>query len=132
MATYKLNRYVFSVFKEYKEVRHYQYTKELTKGDLITSTINISKNRKFNKSIGVLYWLRLRQNNKWSKPITGLRKTQNSMVYYGDIPKIIYKTYIPQHLLIFRFKKEGTQLIVEVFKNYYPKTDKELDYYLNQ
>ena len=131
MAT-QPKRYVYNIYKVYKEVRHYQCTKELNKDELITSTINISKNRKFNNSIGVLYWLKIRKNKKWSKLITGLKTTSDPLVYFGDIPKITNNSFIPQHFIIFRFKKEGIQLIIEVFKNYYPKTDKELHYYLNQ
>ena len=81
-----VQKYVFNVSKEFKQVRHYQSEKELVKNDLLTSTINISKNRMFNKSKDARYFLKIRNGKNRSKTITsGLLTTGNNLVYYGDI-----------------------------------------------
>jgi len=126
MAIIKPEKHVFKAFKSFKEVRHYQSVKELKNGNIITSKINISKDRKFNNSKGILYWLKFRLPTKWSKEITGLKVTKKPLLFYGDIPTTKNGIYKPTHLLIFRFNAGGTILKIDLYKDSYPKNDIEL------
>ncbi len=127
-----VQKHVFNVTKEFKQVRHYQSEKEL-ENDLLTSTINISKNRMFNNSKGAMYFLRIRNGKRWSKTTTsGLLTTPNKSLYYGDIPKKINGVYKKTHLLIFKFAPGGKQISIYVYKNYYPSNNKELQNILSK
>jgi hypothetical protein len=126
MATQQPTQHIFKAVKCFKQVRHYQSEKELN-NDLLTSSINIGKDREFNKSKNVSYWLKLREPKKWGKNITGLKKTKNPYVYFGDIPTIKNGVHKPAHLLVFVFNKTGTKLKIHLYKNYYPSNKNELN-----
>lgn len=122
-----VQKYVFNVTKEFKQVRHYQSEKEL-ENDLLTSTINISKNRMFNNSKDARYFLRIRNGKKWSKTTTsGLLTTSKNLLFYGDIAIKTNGVYKKTHLLIFKFAPKGTVINIHVYKNYYPKNNHELN-----
>lgn len=121
-----VQKYVFNVSKEFKQVRHYQSEKEL-ENDLLTSTINIAKNRMFNNSKDARYFLKIRNGKSWSKTTTsGLLETNKSLLYYGDIAIHTNGVFKKTHLLIFKFNRGGTILNIDVFKNYYPRNNSEL------
>ena len=116
-------RHHFEVCKTFKEVRHYQLT-EVENGDnQLSEIINISKDRHFSNAKGLLYWLKLRVNDKFTKPLTGLKKTNYSQIFFGDIAKRTNAGYIPTHLLIFRFLEGDKVLIIDYYPNYYPKSE---------
>lgn len=122
-----VQKYVYIVSKEFKQVRHYNCINNPTDLTLITSTVNISKNRKYNNSKGASYFLKTRKGNKWSDKITsGLLRTVNPLIYYGDIPTITNNIHKKTHLLIFVFNRGGTELTIYLYKNYYPNTKREL------
>jgi len=122
-----VQNYVFNVTKQFKQVRHYQSEKELAETNLLTSTINISKNRMFNNSKDARYFLKIRNGKHWSKTTTsGLLATNKSLLYYGDIAKNVNGIFKKTHLLIFRFNRGGTQLKIDVYKNYYPSNTNKL------
>lgn len=106
------------IFKEinqgkFKCTKHYNLVEVRNGKSLVSSMVNISKNRNFAKSCPE-YWLKIRDNNKWSKNITGLFKTKSKLTYHGDIN-------FKQDLIIFRFSSGGTHLVIFYFKNYYTK-----------
>lgn len=123
---------VYNASKIFKEVRHYKSEKPITETNLLTEKINISKDRKFNNSINVSYWLKIRCKNKWSNAITGLKDTHIPLVYYGDIATISNGKKIPKHLLIFHFTPGGNSVTIYLFENYYPFNTQELNQILNR
>lgn len=122
-----VQKYDYIVLKQFKQVNHYRCINNPTDLTLITSTVNISKNRRFNNSKDALYFLKTRIGNKWSdKIVSGLIKTSNPLVYYGDIPVMVNNTYKKTHLLIFVFNSGGSELTIYLYKNYYPRTKQNL------
>ena len=132
MATQTPAQYNFKAVKCFKQVRHYQSEKKLTATDLLTTTINISKDREFNNSRGVSYWLKIRDVKKWSKAVTGLKRTSNQLLYYGDIATSKNGVHKPTHLLIFKFTPGGKELLVFLYKHFYPKNNTELQSILSK
>lgn len=127
-----VQKYVFNVSKKFKQVRHYQSEKEL-ENDLLTSVINISKNRMFNNSKDARYFLRIRNGRHWSKTTTsGLLITSNKLLYYGDLAIKTNGVFKKTHLLIFKFNRRGTILKIDIYKNYYPSNKKELQNILSK
>ena len=122
-----VQKYVYAVSKQFKQVRHYNCINKPTDLTLLTSSINISKNRRFNNSKDASYFLKIRKGNKWNSNVTsGLIRTHKPLIYYGDIPIILNNVYKKTHLLIFIFNNGGTELTIHLFKNYYPNSKKEL------
>ncbi len=121
MAT-QHKKYVFRVLKRFGTTRHYQSEIELNPNDLLTSKINISIDRGFSNAKNIMYWLKLRKVNKWGGQLTGLKITSNKRLYYGDIPKRNGK---PKHLLIFIFKNGDEEVLIHLYKDFYPNS-KEL------
>ena len=107
---------IIHYFKEvnpgkYRSVKHFQLDQVKNGKSLLTNKINISKDRKFAKSAPD-YWLKVREGNKWSKPITGLFKTKKRDVYHGDSQ---YK----KDLIIAQFADQDSKVIVYYYKNFY-------------
>ena len=126
MAKHNPIKIVYNECKRFKQVRHYQSEKKL-ENDLLASTINISKNRMFNNSKDAMYFLRIRNGKRWSKKITsGLLTTSKSLLFYGDIAKNVNGVFKKIHFLIFQFTPNGEQISIYVYKNYFPKNNKEL------
>lgn len=105
--------HVFKEFNEdkYKSVRHYQLQKISEGTTLLSNQINLSLNRNFAQSTPE-YWLKIRQDNKWSKCITGLFKTSISDVYKGDVNK-------KKNLLLFRLSFNEKTLTAYYFLDYH-------------
>lgn len=105
------------VFKEinvgkFKSVKHY----ELVESDnisLLSNQINISIDRNYAQSMPV-YWLKIKENNKWSSCITGLFKTCESNIFKGDVNN-------KKHLLLFKFSNLSDTLTVYYYQNYFTK-----------
>lgn len=132
MTKQKPIKIVYNVSKTFKEVRHYKSVEPILNTNLLTSEINISKDRKFNNSRGVSYWIKIRHPKKWSKVISGLKSTKRPMLYYGDIPTVLNGRKIPKHLLVFRFVKVENSLTIYLYENYYPTTERELQIILSK
>ena len=132
MAKHNPIKTVFKEVKRFKQVRHYQSENKAIQTNLLTSLINISKDREFNNSKGVLYWLKIREVKKWSSNITGLKRTKNNFVFFGDIPTKRNGIFKPTHLLIFVFNHQGTAVNIYLFNNYYPLNKRELQNVLSK
>lgn len=99
---------------KYKTTKWYQLVQTDTKKPKLSSLIKISKDQQFAKS-SPLYWLELHDGKRFIKPrATGLFKTSNGLIYYGDIDN-------RTHSLLFRFTKNGNSLIIKYFEYYYTK-----------
>ena len=119
-------RHYFDVCKTLKEVRHYQLTEVENGTNQLSEKINISKDRHYSNAQGVNYWLKLRVQDKFTKPITGLKVSRFNQLFYGDIAKRTNGSYIPTHLLVFRFIDGDKRLVIDYYPNYYPKSDNAL------
>lgn len=107
---------VIHVFNEvnlgkYKTTKHYELSQCINGKTLLSSKLNISKDRKFAKSMPD-YWAKIKPRNKWSKNITGLFKTDVPMIYHGDYD---YK----KHLLLFHFTDKAEIVVVYFYVNYF-------------
>lgn len=81
----------------------------------------------FNNSKDARYFLKIRNGKHWSKTTTsGLLTTHKNLLYYGDIAKNVNGVFKKTHLLIFKFNRVGTQLKIDVYKNFYPRNSTEL------
>lgn len=118
MAT-QLNTPIVHVYKEvnngkYLTTKHYELVNVLGGTKLLSHRLNLSKNRNFALSTPE-YWLKERQGNKWAKYcLTGLFKTKNPKVFYGDTSK-------KKNLLLFKFDKSKNELKIYYFNNFYTK-----------
>ena len=106
---------VIHVYKEvnvgkYKSVKHYEL-QECNDTPIFSTLINISKNQNCAQSMPV-YWLKIREGNKWTKYITGLFKTCYKSIFKGD-------TQRKKNLVIFKFSRDTRTLTIEFFKDYY-------------
>ncbi len=109
----EFNRHLFTVSKVLETVLHYeQHPGNLN--NLLTEKIKFSKDRGYSQASGVLYWLHLREAKKWGRQLTGLRPAKEN-IYYGDMLINGRKS-----LLIFQFEAENGNLIIDVFRGFYP------------
>lgn len=114
MATQKPQpiTYVYKEINEgkYKGVKHYELIESKTT-PIFSNLLNLSKDRNCAQSMPV-YWLRIRQGNKWSNCITGLFKTGYKYIYKGD-------TQRKKNLVVFKFSDNESTLTLKYFKGYY-------------
>ena len=106
------------IFKEinigkYTSVKHYELVSHNGIQNNLSTLLNISKNRNFANSIPD-YWLKIKQDKKWSKYLTGLFKTSSQNIFKGDLDK-------RKHLLLFKFSNDADTLTVCYFEDYYTR-----------
>jgi hypothetical protein len=112
----KVPKPIIHVFKEfnegkYKGVKHYELQEVSNGNTLLSNQIHLSLNRKFAKSMPE-YWLKIRQGKKWSKCITGVFKTNDETIYFGDVD-------LKKHLLLFKLSLNARTLKVYYFLDYH-------------
>ncbi|WP_242133377.1 hypothetical protein [Aestuariivivens marinum] len=114
MATVKPITHVYKEINvgKYKSVKHYELI-ECNGTQVFSKLINISKNQNCAQSTPI-YWLRIREKNKWTNYVTGLFKTCFPSIYKGD-------TQRKKNLVIFKFSRDESSLIIDFFKGYYTK-----------
>lgn len=106
-------RHQYIATKSLASVLHFEMSSQSSKIQL-TDQLKLSKDRGYSQASGVLYWLHLREETKWSRPMTGLRPVGNN-TYYGDI-KIKGK----KSLLVFQLDSNEKHLVIDVFRGFYP------------
>ncbi|OQD44030.1 hypothetical protein BUL40_00290 [Croceivirga radicis] len=94
----------------FKSTRHYDLQKGLP---ILSDKLNISLNQNCSKA-NYTYSLKIRDNNKWSKQITGLFPTYDANIFFGD-------TEGKKNLIIFRFLENGYKLKVYFFREFYTR-----------
>ncbi len=109
----EFHRHLFTVSKVLETVLHYEQQPG-NLNNLLTEKIKFSKDRGYSQASGVLYWLHLRDKTKWGRQLTGLRPTKEN-IFYGDM-RINGK----KSLLIFQFDHDKGNLIIDVFRGFYP------------
>ncbi len=98
---------------KHRTVRHFNPVKGKTSKGIFSNLINISNNRAYAKS-NPKYWIKCREGNKWSRPVTGLFKTKYSNVFFGDLD---HKT----SLLIMKFDNDDSTITAYLYQNYYTR-----------
>ncbi|WP_372752526.1 hypothetical protein [Labilibaculum sp.] len=84
---------------------------------VLTDLIRIEQFRKFSNGKGFDEYLRLRDTTNWAKceQVTGLKKTNNPNVFFGDRMHLGKK-----NLIVFKFSKDKEYLLIDYYKGYYP------------
>ena len=112
--------YVYSEIErdKYRYVKHYILESVVNGESIFSNKIKIEKygNKGHNKPD---YCLKIRENGKCGRRITGLFETNVRLLYNGD-----YKP--SQSLMLFHFHKEDRKLIIYFFKNFFPRNLKEV------
>ena len=103
---------------KYNSVKHYELSKVDNGKPQLSTTINIQKDRKFAMCFPD-YWLKIRYEKKWSKPITGLFKSQYPFLFKGDID-------FKKHLVIVKINDAESKVVVYYFPNFYLRDAEEL------
>ncbi len=137
MATQNPQKHNFTAinYGKFKEVTHYEQTNFETENSHLAYFANISRNREFNNSKNVAFWYKSKELNgkKWGNCITGLKRTSNRNIYFGDIAQVVFNRHVPTHLLIFIFSNEFRNLQILTFKDFYPKdTTVFIENYISQ
>ena len=105
------------IFKEfnvgkYRSVKHFELLEIKNGNNLLTTKINLSKDRGFAKS-NPDYWVKIWKGNKWSeKTLTGLFKTKTPNVFFGYKGK-------KEHLILFKFSNDSITITVYYFENFF-------------
>lgn len=85
-----------------------------TPKSILTDKIKLSKDRAYSNASGQEYWLHLRELTRWGRQLTGLRPIGDCL-FYGDI-----KIEDRKSLLIFQFRGDKSQVVIDVFRGFYP------------
>lgn len=110
---------------KYKTTQHFDLIEIRNGKNHISEKINISINRNCALSMP-LFWLKVHNGKKWITPfLTGLFKTKNPNVYYGDTNK-------RTHLLLFVFSDNRQDLKIYFFQNYYTKNLNNLERFITE
>lgn len=96
---------------KFSSVKHFELYKVENGTSLLSEKINLSNDRQCARS-SPDYWLKIREDSKWSKPVTGLFKTSIENIYYGDCN-------FKRHLIILKFSTDKSRLTVYFFRNFY-------------
>ena len=123
----QLVRHIYKVERAKKVYTVYQLEPS-TQTPQLTDLIRIEQFRKFSKGTGFDDYLRLKNTTNWAKSemVTGLKKTNNSNLFFGDRMHLGRK-----NLIIFKFSKNREALLVDYYKGYYP-TKGDLNAILNK
>ncbi|MCB7482466.1 hypothetical protein [Christiangramia sediminis] len=118
MATQYIPTPVIHTYKEinagkYASVKHYELDEVFNGKSLLSEKINIQKDRKYARSMPD-YWLKIRNGNKWSKPLTGFFPTDYEGIYFGDV-------YYKKHLVLAEFLSNGKEVKIYYYQNYYTR-----------
>lgn len=108
-------RHYFKVQKIVKSYTVFEFDNSKPIINLLTDEIRIEQFRHLSNGKGFKEYLRIKNESSWnkSKCITGLKVTTDSNIYYGDMNN---KT----SLLIFQFSNDRQNLILDIYRGYYP------------
>lgn len=109
-------RHIYKVERAKKVYTVYQL-EPTTQTPVLTDLIRIEDYRKFSNGKGFDKYLRLRDTTSWatSEQVTGLKKTNNPDVFFGDRMHDGKK-----NLIVFKFSKDKEYLLIDYYKGYYP------------
>lgn len=113
---------------EYRAVKfnkcdiQYEITSALPEGTYLTERVKIEKFQGFSKAQNLWEYFRLRGATSWKagEQVTGLWKTENPLIHFGD-----RKTKKGKSLVVFVRSQNHERLIVYTFKEgFYPSRSK--------
>ena len=109
-------RHIYKVERAKKVYTVYQLDQP-TQVKVLTNLIRIEQFRKFSKGTGFDHYLRLKNTTNWatSEKVTGLKKTNNSNLFFGDRMHLGKK-----NLIVFKFSNDKQSLLIDYYKGYYP------------
>lgn len=92
--------------------------------EIYTSAIRIEKQRGYNSSKDIHYWLVIKDKDVWSHctRLTGLRSIKKMRAYYGDQkePFASGPKGKPKSLIVLQFAEDHKTLVVDYFPMFYP------------
>lgn len=113
-------RHSYKVTNELKSYTVFELAE--VNNNLLTEVIRIEKFYGKSNATNINDYLRLRTSTSWDKSekITGLRPTENNLLFYGDWLKSDKSDTPKKTLLIFLFSKDRKNLFIDVYRGFYP------------
>ena len=114
----KVKEFRFHIHKTNKQDTIYQGLETNPRDSFITDFVKVERFQGYSNAYNLGLYFRIKDASSWakSKKITGLWKTQNEKVFFGDIKEDNVKT-----LLLFEIDPETNNLrVFEFEKGFYP------------
>ena len=115
-------RHSYKVTNELKSYTVFELVEVAGNTNFLTDLIRIEKFNGKSNATNIKDYLRLRTATSWDKSqkITGLRPTENELLFYGDWLKVNESNTLKRNLLIFLFSKDLKNLFIDVYRGFYP------------
>lgn len=115
-------RHSYKVTNELKSYTVFELVEVAGNTNFLTDLIRIEKFNGKSNATNIKDYLRLRTATSWDKSqkITGLRPTENDLLFYGDWLKVNESNAPKKTLLIFLFSKDRKNLFIDVYTGFYP------------
>lgn len=115
-------RHSYKVTNELKSYTVFELVEVAGNTNFLTDLIRIEKFNGKSNATNIKDYLRLRTATSWDKSqkITGLRPTENDLLFYGDYLKLNESNTPKKVLLIFLFSKDRKNLFIDFYKGFYP------------
>ena len=115
-------RHSYKVTNELKSYTVFELVEVAGNTNFLTDLIRIEKFNGKSNATNIKDYLRLRTATSWDKSqkITGLRPTENDLLFYGDWLKVNESNAPKKTLLIFLFSKDRKNLFRDVYRGFYP------------
>lgn len=115
-------RHSYKVTNELKSYTVFELVEVEGNNNLLTDLIRIEKFNGKSNATNIKDYLRLRTATSWDKSqkITGLRPTENDLLFYGDYLKLDESNAPKKTLLIFLFSEDRKNLFIDVYRGFYP------------
>ena len=115
-------RHSYKVTNELKSYTVFELVEVAGNTNFLTDLIRIEKFNGKSNATNIKDYLRLRTATSWDKSqkITGLRPTENDLLFYGDYLKLDESNAPKKTLLIFLFSEDRKNLFIDVYRGFYP------------
>ena len=115
-------RHSYKVTNELKSYTVFELVEVAGNTNFLTDLIRIEKFNGKSNATNIKDYLRLRTATSWDKSqkITGLRPSENDLLFYGDWLKVNESNAPKKTLLIFLFSKDRKNLFIDVYTGFYP------------
>lgn len=115
-------RHSYKVANELKNYTVFELVEVAGNAKFLTDLIRIEKFNGKSNATNIKDYLRLRTATSWDKSqkITGLRPTENDLLFYGDYLKLDESNAPKKTLLIFLFSEDRKNLFIDVYRGFYP------------
>ncbi len=120
--------HLYNLAFEGKTVLHFNLQEKHPKSVILSQSIKIAEDKGYYNLTGSLYKLHVRGAKRWSRALTYLKPVKNNPgLFTGKI-----KTKKDFALVIFLLPQERHFIIIDVYKDYYPADEVELQNVLEQ